>query len=73
MFIVPLHVLLLRFVEVVAVDGGKSEVDFALEVGGDEVVRFAEDFLEAEWELFGIGCDSGSGWRKLLALGRVLV
>ena len=27
---------------------------FALKVGGDEVVGFAEDFLEAEWELFGI-------------------
>ena len=29
-------------------------VGFALKVGGDEVVGFAEDFLEAEWELFGI-------------------
>jgi len=38
-------------------------VGFALKVGGDEVVGFAEDFLEAEWELFGIvifgvGCES---------------
>ena len=41
-------------------------VGFALEVGGDEVVGFAEDFLEAEWELFGIvvfgvGCESADG------------
>ena len=56
-------------------------VDYALKVGGDEVVRFAEDFLDAEWELFGIvvfgvGCegaildlDGGNCWH-LDALSR---
>jgi len=34
---------------------------FTVELGGDEVVGFAEDFSEAEWEFVGSGCKGSRG------------
>ncbi len=77
-FIVPIHILLFHFIKVfntrqseflkVFFDfrGGKvwngAFFGFTVGIGWDEVVRFAEDFFEAEWEFWVLG--EGSNLRK---------